>query len=504
LAGIEVLARVDVLCLDKTGTLTRGRLQVSQMIPLAAAAGLQPADEARLREIAAAVLAACGDKNSTALALAAYVGDPPAWQAVRQVPFSSARKWSGASFADQGTWLLGAPEILLCDRCAEIRDQAFRLAEAGNRVILLARATALPEGSQLPADLEPQALFLLSDTVRPEARAALDFFAENDVTVKIFSGDHPAAVVSIARELGIKNAGRWIDATKLPDNPPALSQAVRDYTVFGRVTPQQKKKLVAALKESGHTVAMTGDGVNDTLALREADCGIAMASGADAAKQTAHMILLDSDFTALPGVVREGRQVINNIERVASLFLVKTTYAAVLSLVFTVIGATYPFDPIHQTLLGSFSIGIPAFFLALERNWQRVRPSFLRRVVLTAVPGGLSIAIMIILLEALQGAFQIMPDQVSLIAFFVTGMNGLFVLLRVSSPLNWRRLFLLLTMAALFLGESIVFAGVLRFTWPEPQSLLLAGLLSLASYPLILGLSWLLRRHKISSIKTKS
>lgn len=488
LPGIEVLARVDVLCLDKTGTLTQGKLQVNQLVPVNPDPGGQLPDEKLLIQAISAMVAAFPDRNSTTLALADAYGEVSDWQAVSQVPFSSARKWSGANFAGHGSWLLGAPEILLQEQYPAILAQAQSHAQEGTRVILLARAEQELEAGQLPDQFIPQALLLLSDIIRPEARPALEFFAENDVAVRIFSGDNPAAVASVAQKLGIANADRWIDASQIPEEASAMLEAVQKYTVFGRVSPQQKKMLIAALKQLGHTVAMTGDGVNDVLALREADCGIAMASGTDAAKNTAHVILLDSDFVALPRIVREGRQVINNIERVASLFLVKTTYAMALSVLFIILGRPYPFNPIHQTILGSIAIGIPAFFLALEKNNNRVHPGFIQRVIQNAVPGGLCITAMILTIEALRPWLGLPGEQILLARVMTAGIISLLILVRVASPLNLKRILLILAMAAIFIAESTVFAGLLGFARPEPLTLLVIALLGAISVPVLLGL----------------
>ena len=483
LAGIEVLARTNVLCLDKTGTLTKGTLEVSELVALDGF----PAEDAALA-VAAAVRAS-GDTNSTALALSSFFKNDPGWQCIKSVPFSSARKWSGAVFAAQGSWVIGAPEFILQDSGNSALKLAQGYAEQGCRVILLAHCAEEISTDGLPQRLTPKALVLLNDTIRPEAQAALEYFAANDVTIKIISGDNPATVAAVGRRLNLKNADRYIDASKLPDDPAELAKAADWYTVFGRVTPQQKKKLVAALKAAGNTVAMTGDGVNDVLALREADCGIAMASGSEAAKGTAHIVLLESDFTALPEVVAEGRQVINNIERVACLYLVKTTFSVLLSLFFIITGWTYPFFPIHQTLIGAVSIGIPSFFLALEKNTKRVGQGFLSKVILTALPGGITVAISIMALQLLQPVLGITAEQLRLAGVLTTGIIGLLVLLRVSSPFNWRRAALLASMAALFAGAIGLFSGILELPPIDMRTLLVTLVPAVLALPLMAGLA---------------
>lgn len=485
LAGIEVLARTNVLCLDKTGTLTLGSLQVTGLEPLSDDAGT-PADPAGLGSTIAAIVAAFKEKNSTATALAEHFGSPPDWQVLHLIPFSSARKWSSVTFAGHGTWFLGSAEFILGDRFPDVIQNVDRLAAQGNRVVLIASTPAETEAEQPGPDVVPRALVLMSDVIRPEARATLDFFAENDVTIKLISGDHPAAVASVANRLGVRGADSIVDAAHLPDDPQAIAEAAKTFTVFGHVTPQMKKALIAALRQQGNIVAMTGDGVNDVQALREADCSIVMASGSDAAKNISHIVLLDSDFTVMPDVVREGRQVIGNIERVASLFLVKTTYASVLSVIFILLGLAYPFDPIHQTLLGGFGIGIPAFFLALEKNHRRIRPGFLGRVARTALPGGLAITVMVLVIELLQRLLVIADDQVRLIAVTVSGLVSLGILLRVCLPLNWKRALLLTGMAVLFVAESFIFADLLNFPAPQAQSLLIIAVLGVLAYPLLL------------------
>ena len=486
LAGIEVLARVNVLCLDKTGTLTLGTLRVEKLVTLDNA-GVKPDLEDPGQAIAA-IVGAFDDRNATAVALTDHFGPAPDWVAVRRKPFASARKWSSATFTGRGTWYLGSAKYILEDTYPDIVSDVQDYASKGYRVVLLAWT---PEESELekPANAAiPHALILMSDTVRPEAKAALDYFAANDVEIKVISGDHPAAVSKIALELDLRHADRAIDASTIPDDPQAIAEAASKYSVFGQVTPQMKKALIQALKAQGNIVAMTGDGVNDVPALRESDCSIVMASGSDAAKGMSHILLLDSDFTVLPEVVGEGRQVIANIERVASLFLVKTTYATLLSVAFILIGLSYPFDPIHQTLLSGFAIGIPGFFLALEKNRKRVEPGFLKRVATTAIPGGLTISILVLLAELLQWILRISDGQMRLIVVITAGITSLLVLLRVCLPLNLKRIMLIIAMAGLFAGEAILFAGWLRFPKPEGQTILIIAGLSLLAWPLLMSM----------------
>lgn len=480
LPGMEVLARVDVLCLDKTGTLTTGSLKVSQAIPL----GEFAADQ--IMAAAAAVVGGFKELNSTSLALSAFLPDDPGWPAIRKVPFSSSRGWSGISFTSQGTWIAGAPERLLGNDFGPVLDQVRSYAGQGIRVIVLAYSPEELSADLLPPGLRPAALFLLADVVRPEAAEALRFFLENDVAIKIISGDNPATVAAIAGQLQLPGAERYIDAEQIADNPADLAKAAQDFTIFGRVTPWRKQQLISALQAGGHVVAMTGDGVNDVLALREADCSIVMASGSDAAKNTAHIILLDSDFTVLPSVVSEGRQVINNIERVASLFLVKTTYSLLLTVIFIMLGQAYPFYPVHQTVLGGVSIGIPAFFLALEKNTRRIQPGFLGKILQQAIPAGICITVSILVIRLLQELLRIDAGQIRIISVVVTGIIGLQVIYRVSRPLNLRRLLLIAAMAALFLAEMIVFASWLEFPRINGQSALIILGLSILAYPAII------------------
>ncbi len=379
LPAVEGLARVDVVCLDKTGTLTVGDIVFE---------AIEVVDEARRDHVAAAIgaMADTPDPNASLGALGDAFAPPTGWERTGEVPFSSARKWSAASFSVQGSWVLGAPDILL-DPDHPLRARVAELAGTGRRVLLVQHANGALTGEDLPADRTAMALCTLGEQVRPDAAETLRYFASQGVTIKVISGDNPATVAAIATQVGL-DPGEAIDARTIGDEPETLTDLVETHTVFGRVSPHQKRAMVRALQANGHTVAMTGDGVNDALALKEADIGVAMGNGAQATRAVAQLVLLDGQFSRLPSVLGEGRRVIGNIERVASLFVSKNAYSLMLVLLVSVAGLPYPFLPRHLTLISSLTIGIPAFVLALGPNTARYRPGFLRRVLSFAVPAG--------------------------------------------------------------------------------------------------------------------
>jgi len=384
LPAVEGLARVDVVCLDKTGTLTEGDITFDAAHPLGEHTGADAA-------AALGAVAADPEGNATARAIAEALPPPKGWHRIGGVPFSSARKWSAVQLAGPGagTWVLGAPDVLV-PADEGIREQVHELAATGRRVVLLARSSEPLAGEALPSRLEPFALATLKERTRPDAADTLRYFASQGVAIKVLSGDDPVTVGHIAAEVGL-DVGEPVDARTLPDDPAGLAEVIEARTVFGRVSPQQKRSFVRALQANGHTVAMTGDGVNDALALKDADIGVAMGSGAPATKAVAQLVLLDSRFSHLPTVLGEGRRVIANIERVASLFVTKNVYAFLLVVATSVAGFPYPFLPRHLTLVSSLTIGIPAFFLALGPSGERHRPGFLRRVLRLALPSGLAI-----------------------------------------------------------------------------------------------------------------
>ena len=498
LPAIEVLARVDVLCADKTGTITTGALSLVDVIELVPGA----------RAALAAMVADDPDPNATGRAIAAglrtgptngaddpdtgFTGarhtdnhtgsatpaepeatrttspdlteptDPTGWAVTDRTPFSSARRTSSVTFAAHGTWTLGAPAAVIpADHPAT--EQVHALAASGRRVLGLAN------------DDGPAAVIVLDDEVRPDAPSTLAWFAAEGVDLRVISGDDPTTVAAVAGRAGLTTTpDTVIDASTMPvadeaTTDPAFADTVRRGRVFGRVDPHRKRAMVDTLRADGHTVAMTGDGVNDVLALKNADCGIAMASGSDATRSVAQLVLLDSDFSALPAVVAEGRRVINNIERVASLFLAKTTYSLLLSVLVGVAGTTYPLRPIHLTLLSWCTIGIPAFVLALEPDSERVQPGFMRRVLTRAVPAGVTIAAAVI---AVSVSVPLLTDatngEVRTAAVATAGVIALIHLALVARPLDRRRIALVALMTGLFIAAFAIPSGRELFELPLP------------------------------------
>jgi cation-transporting ATPase E len=452
LPAVEGLARIDVLCIDKTGTLTEGRLVVE---------GVEVLDRSLPHEAAlAALVAADPHPNATLAAIGeGFAERPDDWAAGEVEPFSSARKWSAASFGPDGTWVLGAPDVVLpaAGDDTDIREQAESAAATGSRVVLLARTDSGLTGEDLPPGLRPAALVILGDRPRADAQETLRYFAEQDVTVKVISGDHPGTVAAIAGRLGLQGSEDPVDARTMTEDPQELADLLESHTIFGRVTPRQKRDMVLALQSRGHVVAMTGDGVNDVLALKDADIGVAMGSGSAAARSVAQLVLLDSTFDALPPVVAEGRRVLGNIERTSGLYLTKTVYAMLISLAVGVLGLVFPFLPRHLTLIGAITIGIPSFFLALAPNTERARPGFLRRVARFAIPAGSLAAVATFLayrlVEEQPGATL---DDARTTAVMVLTFIGLLVLTIVAAPLTPRRLILIWSMAGLFLLVMVV------------------------------------------------
>lgn len=449
---IETLARVDVLCVDKTGTITESVMEADAPIPLA---------DGPLEDILHSYYGAEEPDNDTGRALKARFGQGSGgWPVTGQIPFNTAYKYSAKSFGTHGVYVVGAPNVVAGTRSGEFRSQLTPLLAQGRRVLLLARYDgSLPDP---PETLDPErltflALLPLQNRIRSSAPKTFAYFAEQGVAIKVISGDDPQAVSHVAAQAGIAGAQRWVDAATLPDDQ-ALEQAAADCTVFGRVTPEQKRKLVHALQKQGHTVAMTGDGVNDVLALKDADCGIAMASGAQAASQVAQLVLLDSDFAALPNVVAEGRRVINNIQRSASLFLVKNIFSLLLSLVTLCLPLAYPFQPLQLSLISAVTIGLPSFVLALEPNYELVRGKFMHNVLHAALPGGLTDFLLVFCAQGFAYAFDLSADALGTISTLLVLETGLIVLFGVCHPFTPVRWALWGSCTILGLGGAVLFA----------------------------------------------
>ncbi len=448
LPAIEGLARVDVVCADKTGTLTENGMRVAETKPLS---------EARQKDTVGNVLAslAANDSrpNASMAAIAEAYDNPPGWTATAIAPFKSATKWSGVSYRDHGNWVIGAPDVLL-DPSSLIAEQAEQIGAQGLRVLLLGSSDLPVDHPDAPGRITPAALVILEQRIRPDAHDTLDYFASQDVSIKVISGDNAVSVGAVASSLGLE--GKTLDARQLPDDLADLADTMDRYATFGRVRPDQKRAMVHALQSRAHTVAMTGDGVNDVLALKDADIGVAMGAGSSASRAVAQIVLLDNRFATLPHVVAEGRRVIGNIERVSNLFLTKTVYSVLLAVLVGIGGVgskifhtdplLYPFQPIHVTITAWFTIGIPAFILSLAPNNERAQPHFVRRVMTAALPSGLIVgtATFVCYLLAYEGhdASEVQKTQASTAALITLLMSGVWVLAVVARPYSWWRVLL--------------------------------------------------------------
>ncbi|MFI9305136.1 HAD-IC family P-type ATPase [Streptomyces triculaminicus] len=452
LPAIEGLARVDVVCLDKTGTLTEGGMDVSELRLLPDA----PADEPCVRRVLGALGESDPRPNASLQAIIDAYPDGTGWRCTASLPFSSARKYSGASLEGPGTqggnWLLGAPDVLLPSGAAALAE-ADDLNARGLRVLLLARASRELGDPRVAEDVHPTALVVLEQRLRSDAADTLRYFAEQDVSAKVISGDNAVSVGAVAAQLALPGAETPVDARRLPGGRDAMARALDRGAVFGRVTPQQKRDMVGALQSRGHTVAMTGDGVNDVLALKDADIGVAMGSGSEATRAVAQIVLLNNSFATLPSVVAEGRRVIGNITRVATLFLTKTVYSVLLAVLVVCTRVPYPFLPRHLTLLSTLTIGVPAFFLALAPNRERAQPHFVRRVMRYAVPAGLiagtATFAAYLLARHYYAGVDVLGAETSA-ATLTLFLISLWVLAIIARPYTWWRVALVLTMAAAF------------------------------------------------------
>jgi cation-transporting ATPase E len=506
---IEMLARVDMLCLDKTGTITDGTMSVHSTVEL------EPYDKLSTKNIVSAMINALNDTNLTSQALSDRFGTAKRIRHKNTIPFSSARKFSAVEFERYGTFVLGAPEYVLKNQYPEtIKVQVNRFAEEGFRVLCIARTDEPITDDYTFKSLTPISLITIEDTIRPDAEDTIKYFKENQVGVKVISGDNPVTVSKIAQRVGIVDADKYISLEGLSDKD--VVRAAGRYTIFGRVSPGQKRLLIESLKNNGHTVAMTGDGVNDILALKEADTSIAMASGSEAARNVSHLVLLDSNFSSMPKVVSEGRRVINNVQKVAVLFLTKNIFTLLLIIIAIARRGVYPIQPSQLILIDYLVIGIPALILALEANNKRVEGNFLLNVIKKALPGALVVMINSLIVFGLASVLGMNQLQTSTIIVISATFTSLLVLLRLSLPFNRVRGTVYVLMIIAFVASIIFLPSFFNYApfftqeyYPVdpltvPQILLLLSI-SQAAFPMMYILSNITRwiREVIASMINK-
>ncbi len=450
---IETLARVDVLCLDKTGTLTADSMSVTDVISFG-----ENYDE--IRTALSSIVASSDEINATLAAIRDYTADVKPLASTAFSQFSSETKWSGGIFDNGKTYVIGAAEFLFKDRNKhkEVFDEIDKIKRTV-RTIVLACSDNPTNGSELPENLKPMALVLIKDKLRDNVNETINYFKEQGVALKVISGDSVKTVQNIAVDTGIDGAENAVDMTTVTTDEQ-LNDVAERCNVFGRVTPLQKKKLVLALKKNGHSVAMTGDGVNDVLALKEADCSVAMASGSDAARNVSQLVLVNNDFAAMPSVVAEGRRTINNLERSSALYIVKTIYSVILSIFFIFFNTIYPFEPIQLTLIGTFTVAIPSFVLALQPNQSRIKGNFTAKILCHALPSALCVILNIVVMALAKNSFALSNAEFSTICVYLTSLSCFLLLLRLSFPINYLRCIMLaVSLAGVILG-SIFFGGL--------------------------------------------
>ena len=475
---IETLARVDVLCVDKTGTVTENKMTVEDVVELCPDRYI----ESDIRLIMADYVAAMAADNDTMAALRRYFTGEVHQHAEQALPFTSAKKYGGVSFHDDETYLLGAPDVLLGLRYGEYSDIIDSYSAKGCRVLLLALYDGSLDDERPTAELMPLALILLSNKIRAEAPDTFRYFASQGVAIKVISGDNAMAVSEVAKRAGIAGAEHYVDARTLKTDED-IAEAIEAYTVFGRVTPDQKRKFVRALKSHGHTVAMTGDGVNDVLALKEADCSIAMASGSDAASQVSHIVLLDSNFAAMPSVVAEGRRVINNIERSAALFLTKNIFSFTLALISLIFTLPFPVTSAQMSLISALTIGAPGFVLAMEPNKARIKGRFLPNVIYKAFPGGITDFLLVLGVILFCTVFDIGSGIMATVCTVVISLVGLIIVHRMCVPYNLLRKALMALLCAAFLVCVIFLPELFSLTGIDLPGTLVLIVFTLLAWP---------------------
>ena len=477
---IETLARVDVLCVDKTGTITENTMQVQDVIQTEEYdAGTMPPLSMMIGDFAAAM----DRDNITMAAVKEHFQSSSGEKAVSKTGFSSATKYSSVTFK-HGAYVLGAPEFVLREKYEDYAEKITEHASTGARVLVFGSYDGEIDGRPLTHGVTPLAFLLLANPVREAAEETFRYFAEQGVEVKVISGDNPVTVSRVAKQAGIVNADKYVDASEL-DSDEKMREAVLDNTVFGRVTPNQKRKFVQILKDAGHTVAMTGDGVNDVLALKDADCSIAMASGSDAAAQASQLVLLESDFSCMPQVVLEGRRVVNNIQRSASLFLVKNIFSFLLSLISVVFMFTYPLEPSQISLISMFTIGVPAFFLALEPNKNRIKGHFLTNVFLKALPAAVTDALAVGVLVIFGRTFGVGATDIATAATMRLAIVGFMILYKISAPMNVLRTVILAGCIVGLVFCSIYLNDLFAITGMTTECIMLFVVFAIATEPVL-------------------
>lgn len=495
---IETLARVDVLCVDKTGTITENTMKVQKLIKTDE---YDEKEKGGLSLLVGDFAAAMTNDNITMAALKEYFTKASGKKVLSKTGFSSATKYSSVTFED-GAYVLGAPEFVLKEKYDDYAEEITEYASTGSRVLAFGIYDGEVDGKPLTHGILPFGFVLLANPIREAAKETFEYFAEQGVEVKVISGDNPVTVSNVAKQAGIKNADRYVDASEFEDEQ-SMRKALLNNTVFGRVTPSQKRKFVRILKEAGHTVAMTGDGVNDVLALKDADCSIAMASGSDAAAQASQLVLLESDFSCMPEVVLEGRRVVNNIQRSASLFLVKNIFSFLLSVASVVFMFTYPLEPSQVSLISMFTIGVPAFFLALEPNKNMIKGHFLTNVLLKALPAALTDALAVAALVIFGRTFDVSSTDISTAATMLLAIVGFMILYKISAPMNKIRFSIVSGCIAGLSFCSIFLKDLFAITSMTKECIMLFVVFAIATEPVLRYLTTLVEKVKYYYLKLR-
>lgn len=493
---IETLARVDVLCLDKTGTLTTDEMTVTGVIPFGA-------DENKIKKALSSIVKASDELNATLYALRDYSDSVSPYECSKFCDFSSETKWSGGTFENGKTYIVGATECILKSRekYSEVYSEIEKINQTV-RILVLAESDSEPDKDSLPDDLKPLALILIKDKLRDNVNETVKYFKEQGVTLKVISGDSVKTVKNIAIDTGIEGAENAIDMSTVTTDKE-LEDAAERCNVFGRVTPAQKKKLVVALKKHGHSVAMTGDGVNDVLALKEADCSVAMASGSDAARNVSQLVLVNNDFGAMPSVVAEGRRTINNLERSSALYLVKTIYSVILSIFFIFFRTGYPFEPIQLTLVGALTVGLPSFVLALQPNKDIVKGNFTVNIIARSLPTAFCISADTILLAILKYMTDMPQAQFSTLCVYLTAFSCMLLVIRLSIPFNPLRAVMVIGCSAGIIIGSIFFGGLFSLAPLTFENIILLVIFAVGTF-IVFNIFYNIAQHYIEKFKKES